>query len=88
MHICTTKLCYRTFFHYHFLSSYKNKGFRIAVMQTTTVITNYYNDQLKNDIDREERVLEGKITRQQADREEEEWQEVRQRVMCIILYAQ
>ena len=46
-------------------------------MQTTTVITNYYNDQLKYDIEREEKVIQGKITRQEADREEKEWQEVR-----------
>lgn len=45
-------------------------------MQSTTVITNYYNDQLKYDIEREEKVLQGKITRQEADREEKEWQEV------------
>ena len=45
-------------------------------MQSTTVITNYYNDQLKYDIEREEKVLQGKLTRQEADREEEEWQEV------------
>lgn len=45
-------------------------------MQSTTVITNYYNDQLKYDIEREERVLQEKITRQEADREEKEWQEV------------
>lgn len=45
-------------------------------MQSTTVITNYYNDQLKYDIEREEKVIQGKITRQEADREEEEWQEV------------
>jgi hypothetical protein len=52
-------------------------------MQSTTVITNYYNDQLKNDIEREERVLQGAITREQADREEEEWQEV-----CLVLTNQ
>ena len=46
-------------------------------MQSTTVITNYYNDQLKYDIEREEKVIQGKLTRQEADREEEEWQEVR-----------
>ena len=45
-------------------------------MQSTTVITNYYNDQLKYDIEREERVVKGQITRQEADREEKEWQEV------------
>jgi hypothetical protein len=45
-------------------------------MQSTTVITNYYNDQLKYDIEREEKVIQGKLTRQEADREEEEWQEV------------
>jgi hypothetical protein len=45
-------------------------------MQSTTVITNYYNDQLKYDIEREEKVIQGKLTRQEADREEKEWQEV------------
>ena len=45
-------------------------------MQSTTVITNYYNEQLKYDIEREERVVKGQITRQEADREEKEWQEV------------
>jgi hypothetical protein len=46
-------------------------------MQSTTVITNYYNDQLKNDIEREDRILRGEITKKEADREEGEWQEVR-----------
>ena len=46
-------------------------------MQSTTVLTNYYNDQLKQDIEREERFAAGTITRKQAEREEEAWQEVR-----------
>lgn len=46
-------------------------------MQATTVITTYYNDQLKLDIEREERILSGEIARVEADREDEEWQEVR-----------
>jgi hypothetical protein len=52
------------------------QAFRIAVMQSTTVLTNYYNDQLKQDIEREERVAAGTLTRKQAEREEEAWQEV------------
>jgi hypothetical protein len=46
-------------------------------MQSTTVVTTYYNDQLKNDIEQEERILSGEITRAEAEREDEEWQEVR-----------
>lgn len=49
---------------------------RISIMQMTTVVTNYYNDQLKNDIEREDRIATDKITRQQAELEDEEWQAV------------
>ena len=49
---------------------------RIVVMRSTTVVTHYYNDQLKEDMDREERIQRGEITRAQANREDEEWQEV------------
>jgi hypothetical protein len=45
-------------------------------MQSTTMFTNFYSDQLKADIEREERVERKEITRRQADREEEEWMEV------------
>jgi hypothetical protein len=57
--------------------SFYGQAFRIAVMQSTTVLTNYYNDQLKQDIEREERIAKGQLTRKQAEREEEAWQEVR-----------
>jgi len=49
---------------------------RITVMQSTSVITHYYSDQLKEDMKREERIDNGEITRQEAEREDEEWQEV------------
>ena len=52
------------------------QAFRIAFTQSTTVITNYFNDQLKNEIDRGEKVLNGTMTRDQADREEEKWRQV------------
>jgi hypothetical protein len=52
---------------------------RIVVTQSATVVSNYYNDQLKEDIAREERIQNGKITRKQADKEDEEWSEVRLR---------
>jgi hypothetical protein len=55
-------------------------------MQSTTVVTNYYNDQLKLDIEREEKVLSGIMTREQADREESEWQEVRTSVALGMIY--
>jgi len=53
---------------------------RVVVMQSTTVVTNYYNDQLKQDMEREERVQKGEITRAQANKEDDEWQEVSESV--------
>ena len=49
---------------------------RVVVMQTTTSVTQYYNDQLKEDMEREERIQRGEITRAQANKDDEEWQEV------------
>lgn len=49
---------------------------RVIVMQSTTVVTNYYNDQLKEDMEREDRIQKGEITRAQANKEDDEWQEV------------
>ena len=49
---------------------------RIVVMQSTNVVTTYYNDQLKQDMEREERIQRREITRAQANKEDEEWQEV------------
>lgn len=48
-------------------------------MQSTTVVTNYYNDQLKEDMEREDRIQKGEITRAQANKEDDEWQEVCER---------
>jgi hypothetical protein len=45
-------------------------------MQCTNVVTTYYNEQLKQDMEREERIQKGEITRAQANKEDEEWQEV------------
>jgi hypothetical protein len=50
---------------------------RITVIQSSTVVTNYYNDLIKLDMERDERVASGEITREQAERESDEWQEVR-----------
>ena len=49
---------------------------RVVVMQCTNVVTTYYNEQLKQDMEREERIQKGEITRAQANKEDEEWQEV------------
>jgi hypothetical protein len=50
---------------------------RITVIQSSSVVTNYYNDLIKLDMERDERVATGEITREQAERESDEWQEVR-----------
>lgn len=49
---------------------------KICVVQYSTVMTNYLNDQLKEDLEREERVQSGELKRQDAVRESNEWQEV------------
>ena len=46
-------------------------------MQSTTVVTNYYSNQLKIDTEREERILLADLTRVEAVREDAEWQQVR-----------
>jgi len=56
--------------------SFVKNTVRIVVMQSTTVVTTYFNDQLKEDTEREERIQKGDITRAQANKEDEEWQEV------------
>lgn len=58
---------------------------RIVFMQSTTMFTNFYSDQLKADIEREERVEKKEITRRQADREEEEWMEVRMFMELLVI---
>ena len=48
-------------------------------MQFSTVFSNYYSDQLQEDIQREERIRAGEITRSQANKDDEEWQDVSER---------
>lgn len=45
-------------------------------MQGTQVATQYLNDQLKEDITRDELVMNGKLSRRQAEEEAEAWSEV------------
>lgn len=47
-------------------------------MQGTQVATNYLNDQLKEDMHRDELVHDGKLTRREADKEADTWAEVSQ----------
>jgi hypothetical protein len=51
---------------------------KICVVQYTTVMSNYLNDQLQADLERDERVKSGELAAQDALREANEWQEVRQ----------
>jgi len=53
------------------------QSLRVVIMQGTQVGTLYLNDQLKEDMARDERVLKGKLTRQEAEEEADEWAEVR-----------
>lgn len=46
-------------------------------MQGTQVATQYMNDQLREELKRDDLVVHGKITRKEADEEGEEWAEVR-----------
>jgi hypothetical protein len=50
---------------------------RITFIQSSNVFTSYYTDLLKLDMEREEKVAAGELTREQAEQESEEWQEVR-----------
>jgi hypothetical protein len=50
---------------------------RVAVMQGTQVATQYLNDQLKEDLERDELVARGKVNRVDADTDGAEWAEVR-----------
>lgn len=45
-------------------------------MQGTQVLTQYLNDQLKEDMKRDELVMKGKLSRVAADAEADEWAEV------------
>jgi hypothetical protein len=50
---------------------------RICIVQYTTVMSNYLNDQLQADLERDGRVQRGELTPSDASREASEWQEVR-----------
>lgn len=52
------------------------------MVQFSTIVTNYYNDQLKEDMKREEKIEKGEMTRAQAVKEDEEWQEVSDKLYC------
>jgi hypothetical protein len=54
---------------------------RICIVQYTTVMSNYLNDQLQADLERDGRVQRGELTPSDASREASEWQEVRRGVL-------
>jgi hypothetical protein len=50
---------------------------RVAVMQGTQVATQYLNDQLKEELERDKLVDRSKVNRVDADTDGAEWAEVR-----------
>ena len=49
------------------------------MMQTMHLMSGYMNDQLKNEMEMDERVSQKQITFEQAEAETDEWAEVRSR---------
>jgi len=45
-------------------------------MQGTQVVTHYFNDQLKEDLRRDEMVEKGKLTNYEAEKQADAWAEV------------
>lgn len=50
---------------------------RIVILQSTQVMTQFLNDQLKEDMARDELVAKGKLTQAEANEEADTWTEVR-----------
>jgi hypothetical protein len=49
---------------------------RVVLMQTTQVMSHYFNDQLKAGLERDELVRKKEMSPEEAEKEEEEWVEV------------
>ena len=49
---------------------------RVTMMQGAHILSKYVTDQIQDDLEREERVAEGTVTQEEADREADEWAEV------------
>ena len=69
------------------MTTFRLQTLRIAVLQVTQAGTLYLNDQLKEDMGRDELVDKGKLTRHEADEESDEWAKVR-RQRAILRRAQ
>lgn len=69
------------------MTTFRLQTLRIAVLQVTQAGTQYLNDQLKEDMGRDELVDKGKLTRHEADEESDEWAKVR-RQRAILRRAQ
>lgn len=69
------------------MTTFRLQTLRIAVLQVTQAGTQYLNDQLKEDMGRDELVDKGKLTRHEADEESDEWTKVR-RQRAILRRAQ
>jgi len=48
---------------------------RVIVIQSTNVFATYLQDQLQDDMEREEEIQAGKLTLKQADKQKKEWEE-------------
>jgi hypothetical protein len=59
---------------------------RVVIMQGTQVATHYLKDQLAADLERDDLVSRGKMTREAAEAQAEEWAEVRLFVIASLCY--
>lgn len=55
----------------------------MVITQTSTVYSNYLSDQLKEEMKRDDLVNEGKISREEAERQADEWSQVSPHSVCL-----
>ena len=63
---------------------YTSQALRIAAVQSSNMLANYLQDQLQADFAREELVKDGKITAFKADKQQEQWEQVRETIKCNV----
>jgi hypothetical protein len=54
-----------------------SQTFRIVAVNASSIMSNYMSDELSQDITRDELVSRGKMTQADADKERQQWTEVR-----------
>lgn len=53
------------------------KTLKVSITQGAHIFSKYMTDQIREDMERDEKVEKGIMTREQADEESERWQQVR-----------